>query len=270
MEQKIHVESRHQGFVRLAPLRDQYRLRICGIQKIAHVLPQFYRLHTSVIVLHQRTRHIHAESIAALREPENHNILHCLAGRQSLRRVYRALPRLAGIGKAIVQRRLIGEKIDGNAAVSRIQSAQRTGYPFIVRRIFPNRVCPDVSAPVFIGLVCARLPKPGMLRGSMSRHQIKDNMHVADMGLLKQTYQILVRPIARRHLTIIRHIISRISERRQITGIQPEGVASQIADIVQFFDNAGDITYAVSVAVIKALRVDFIKNTLIHRFSYII
>jgi hypothetical protein len=94
-------------------------------------------------------------------------------------------------------------------------------------------------------------------------------MHFSLVGLLKEMFQIFIASIAGRHLAVIRHIIPCIPKGGEIAGIQPEGVAAQLPDIVQFSDNTWNIPDSVPVAVTKTLGINFIKYTIFQPIRHV-
>ena len=60
---------------------------------------------------------------------------------------------------------------------------------------------------------------------------------------------VLVRAVARGDLFVVAHIIARILERRIKAGVDPQGIAAQVPDVVEFGNNALQITDAVAVGI---------------------
>lgn len=121
------------------------------------------------IILHQRHRHIHPEAVTAHAEPKPHNILHRLQRSAGARSIHGLLPGLFRLIVAIIQRRLVREKVDRAGAVP---LRNRTETIHAVRTL-PNSICPHVAVCIRIALRLHRFPEPGVLNGGMAGHQIQ-------------------------------------------------------------------------------------------------
>ncbi len=261
VQKEIHVETAHEGFVRLAPLGQHHRVGILFVHEPAHLLPQLDGFLAVGVIFHQRSRHVDAEAVTAAAQPEIHHVHHGLPGGQCFGGIHRALPGLGGVGKAVVQRRLVGEEVHRHAAVPVVQPPQRTGDVAVPGHIVPDGIAPDVPSGILVFLNLAGFSEPGVPDGSVPRHQIQDHVHVPAVGFLKQTDQVVIGAVAGGDPAVVLHVIACIPEGGQETGVQPQSVAAQLPDVVQFFHNAGQITDAVAVGVQKTLRVDLIEDT---------
>ena len=105
----------------------------------------------------------------------------------------------------------------------------------------------------------------------MAGHQVQQDVHLPLVGGAEQFGQIPVGAVARGHLFIVPHIIACVLEGRIEAGIDPQGVAPQVPDIIQPGRDAGQIPDAVAVAVAETLRVDLVKNSvfqpLLHSYN---
>ena len=255
MEQKIHMESALDALVRLAPLRDKHSLRKSLVKKAPDILPQRDGPLGVLIVLHQRPRHIHAESVAPQGEPERHHVLHGISRGHCSLGIHGLLPRAVRLVEAVIERRLVREKVHDTAAVPVGDSPKGT----VPRRLLPDAVRPDIAVCEFIGRGFHALRKPRMLPGRMPGNKVKKHMHSELVRLREQRRQVLVGSVPRRHLVIVRDIVARVPERGVKAGIQPNGVASQVADIGQFLRDSVDVADPVPVRVQKGLRVNLVK-----------
>ena len=104
--------------------------------------------------------------------------------------------------------------------------------------------------------------KPLAGRRGVARNQIQQNMNAALMGLDEQALQILVCAIAWRYGIEILDIIASIHERRFEARIQPNPAKAHFCNIVQLFDNSGNITNTICIGILKTLWIDLIKNTI--------
>ena len=266
MKQKIHVEAALQGLVRLPPLGNQHGVREFLIQERAHLFPEGDGSLSFLVLLHQRTRHIHTEAVTAHLQPEAHHILHGL--QRGLRPfvLRRHLPWPGDFIIAVIQRGLGREKIHRTGTVPVGNSSQAR---HILRRL-TDAVRPYVTVRVFVFLRLHGFPKPGMFHRSMSRNQIQQHMHAPLMRLRKQPLRILVGAVSGRNGIIVRHIIAGVPEGGYEAGIQPEGVAAQLPDIIQLFDHTRQIPDSIAVGVQKGLGIDFIKNRIVKPFCHFI
>ena len=84
----------------------------------------------------------------------------------------------------------------------------------------------------------------------------------------KQALQIFVRAVSLGDAVIIAHIIARINKRRIKTRIQPNRIAANVLDIIQFRDNALYIADTVRIRVAKTLRINLVKNRFFEPISF--
>ena len=102
-----------------------------------------------------------------------------------------------------------------------------------------------------------------MVPGGVARHQVQQHVHAPPVGLGEQPLQILVGAVARGHGVIVGHVVACVSEGRIKAGIQPQGVAAQVKNIVQLFRDAVQVADAVGVGVPEGLGIDLIKNRVV-------
>ena len=259
LQQEVHMEARADGLVGLAPLRDQHRLGIALVKIGAHVLPEGDRRLLVRVVLDERARHINAKAVCAPFEPERHDVLHGLAGRERLGAVDRALPRLVDLGEAIVEGRLEGKEVDAHRTVALRDAAQHAVDAAHVHRR-PDIIIPHVAAGELILAGAAGLLEPGVLDGGVPGHEVEQHVHAAPVARFKQADEVVVGAVARGHAAVIRHIVAGVAKGRDKTGVEPEGVYPELLQIVELLDDAGDIADAVVVGVVETLRIDFVED----------
>ena len=102
--------------------------------------------------------------------------------------------------------------------------------------------------------------EPRVFLACVAGHQVKQHTDALLMRGPEQRGGVLVRAVARGDLFVVAHIIARILERRIKAGVDPKGVAPQLFDVIQLFDNPLQIADAIPVGIIKALGVNFVKN----------
>ena len=83
------------------------------------------------------------------------------------------------------------------------------------------------------------------------------------MYFLEQLLHIFIGSVTGCYFVEIPDIISGIIERRVKTGIQPDGIASKLLDIVEFSDDSRQVPDSVPVAVAERLRIYFIKDCIV-------
>ena len=86
------------------------------------------------------------------------------------------------------------------------------------------------------------------------------DVHAALVRLGKQSLEVRIGTVARRHLAVVGNIIAGILERRHETRVDPDCAASQLTDIVKLLDDARDITDPIAIGVPETLRVDLVED----------
>jgi len=94
----------------------------------------------------------------------------------------------------------------------------------------------------------------------VSGDEIEADPDPAAPRLLEEAHQIGVRPVARSHPVVVRHVVSGILKRRDEAGVQPYRIHAELAQVVELPDDAGDVADAVAVGVVEALRIDLIED----------
>ena len=161
--------------------------------------------------------------------------------------------------KAVVERRLRTEKVHKIVAVSFAYAAHHS----VLRRCVPNAFGKYISVGklAFFGFFC--LQKPWVSVRRVTRHKVKQNFNALFVSLVKEVYKILVCAVAGRNLFVVANIVACVHKRRIINRIQPYCITAQISYIVKFFDNSVDVADTVAVGIVKALRIDFIKHSVV-------
>ena len=88
-------------------------------------------------------------------------------------------------------------------------------------------------------------------------------MHIPLVDFLEQPFQVFVGAVSGSGLIIVRDVISCVAERRFKAGVHPDGVAAKLLNIVKALDNALKIAYTVGIGILKGLRINFIKYSVI-------
>lgn len=219
------------------------------------MLPRPNRLGLVVaVIFDEGVRHIHPEAVATLAEPEAHDVDHGVLGPPSGRGIGRLLPGSVTLGEAEVERRLTFEEVQDIRGVAIAFPADERH-----RITVEGAVGPDV--PVGVGVVFGLLTslEPRVFLARVPRYQIEQDVDAASVRLLEQTHQVAVGPVSRRDAAVVTHIVSGILEWRVEAGVDPQRVASQSRDVVQFLDDALQVPDAVTVGIVKTLRVDLVE-----------
>jgi hypothetical protein len=89
--------------------------------------------------------------------------------------------------------------------------------------------------------------KPGMINRSVSGYKIETDLNATPVSLLEETLEIRICAVTGGYPIIIGYIIACVLKRGDKTGIQPDCIYAQRFKVIQFLDNARDISNAVSV-----------------------
>ena len=191
-------------------------------------------------------RYASAEAVRTEIEPETHDVLDCLTRSKRGGRIGGHHPRSGAARISVVERRLIGEKVDRRRSVP-------IGDPAKARKIscLPDAVRPDIAIGKLIFLRFLGLQKPRMIDGGMSRDKVNEHVHTARMYLVKESFCVLIGAIARRNFFVVAYIIACVAEGRIIPRIHPDCVTAERSNVVKPSDHAGDIADAVSVRILK-------------------
>ena len=265
VDHEIDVEARRDCLARNAPLRYQRCLGVPPIEPAADLLPQLDGLLVPGIVLDQRSGHVDPKAGGPLPQPEIDDLLELGSHRPGTGCVDWLLPRDSRIrpGEAVVERRLAVEEVDGIGAVAlgiAVDESER-GSARIPGRPGPDVVVGEAIAPVSAGGL-----EPGVLDRRVSRDQIETDPDVAAPRLLEQAHQVGVRPVAGSHLVVVRYVVAGILEGRDEAGVDPYGIHAELAQIVELPNDAGDVTDAIAVRIVEALRVDLIEDGVFQPF----
>ena len=90
------------------------------------------------------------------------------------------------------------------------------------------------------------------------------------MGGSKQPFEIVVGTITGGSGIVVRYVISGVMKGRDKTGIHPNGVAAQGTNIIQPLDNSLKITDSIGIGILKRLRVNLVKNSIIQPVTHMI
>ena len=260
VEEEVHIKSGPQRLRRVAPFGDHCGIRKFELQHPADIGPDGACTGLLfVIIFDKRSRHVDTESVAAVAEPETHDVLERFSGRDGCRMLHRLLPGTGHLVETVIQGRLTLEEVEyvGSRTIAFAgHIIQTVGW-------FEAEIGPDIAVGEFIILIPLALPEPFMLFGRVSGDQIEYDMHSFFMGGSKQPVQILVRAVSFRDFFEIPDVIAGILKRRIKAGIDPDGIASESPDVIQLFRDSVDIADPVSVGIVKRLRIDFIKNCVV-------
>jgi len=83
------------------------------------------------------------------------------------------------------------------------------------------------------------------------------------MGLLEQFLEIGHGPVFRRDGVVIGNVVPVVRERAGIEGRDPDGLETEILDIVQFLDDAAQVADTVLVRVPEGTRINLVYRSLV-------
>ncbi len=196
-------------------------------------------------VLLQILDRVEPETIRAhLLQPVAHDLVHLLGDR--------------GVG--VVQ---IGHMLPEVAVVI---TAVLARMPALALRFF---IRPDV--PVALGGVgVLRLNEPRVLRRSVVEHQIDDDSDATLVGLLDEPFEVLVGPILRVDLVVVRDVVAVIAGRRHDRH-QPDAGDTQVGrrvrvavvQVIELTDQASQVAHPVAIAVVEAADEDLVERCVV-------
>ena len=97
-----------------------------------------------------------------------------------------------------------------------------------------------------------------MFIGAVVDDKIHKDTDIPSVSLPEEFIHVFHSAEPRIYIVIIRDIISLVSERGDVNRTQPDDIDAQIPEIIQLADNTLKISYAVSVAVTEAFRINLI------------
>ena len=257
VENEIHVITAAQGQGRIAPFRNHRGVRELEVKHAAHIFPDRAGAGLLLIVVFDKGGgHIYAEAVAAVGEPEAHNVLKGLAGRDSRRIAETLLPGFCHLIEAVVEGGLAFEEVQNIASASLALAADVRKAAGAVEA----EIRPDEAVGVFVFLHLLTFDKPGVLLGSVAGDQVQKNPDTLLMGLVKETVKVFIGAVAGCHLLVIADIVTCVFKRGVVAGIDPESVAAKALNIIQLFDDPVKISDAVRVCILERLGIDLIEN----------
>ena len=242
VENEVHVVAAAQGQGRIAPFRHHRGIRELEVQHAAHILPD--RTGTAlllIVVFDQGGSHVYAEAVAAVGEPEPHDVLKSLAGSDGRRIAEALLPGFGHLVETVIEGGLALEEVQNIAAASLALTADIGESAGALEA----EIRPDEAVGVFIFLHLLAFDKPGVLLGSMAGDQVKKDPDALLMGFVKETVKIFVGAVTGCHFFVVADVVTCIFKRGVVAGIDPESVAAKALNIIQLFDDPVEISDAV-------------------------
>ena len=105
-----------------------------------------------------------------------------------------------------------------------------------------------------------------MVYAAVADHIVEYNFEPAFLCLIEHPFSVFIGPVTCCHLVIIGDIVSGIEKRRFEKRIDPESVHTETFYIIQFLDDAIQVTDAVSIGIQKCLRINLIKYGIVQIF----
>ena len=79
------------------------------------------------------------------------------------------------------------------------------------------------------------------------------------MSFLKELLGIIIGAIAGGDLVIVADVVAGIVERGIEEGVEPDGIHAEALHVVEFTDDALDVSDAVAIGVAESLRIDLVE-----------
>jgi hypothetical protein len=95
------------------------------------------------------------------------------------------------------------------------------------------------------------------------QYKVHNDADIVFPGISCQMLEVLERSIHRIDIFVIRDVIPKVDLRRGIAGCNPNGINSQILQIVEVGVDTLEISDAIIVAIGKASRVDLIEDRML-------
>ena len=118
---------------------------------------------------------------------------------------------------------------------------------------------PDVAVGEGIFLLPGAFHEPGMGLAGMAGDKVQKDPQTQPVGFGKKGLQIFIGAVALSHLLIVPDIVAGILKGGIKTGIQPNGITAQAADVGKLFLQTLQVTNTIGIAVIKGLGIHLIK-----------
>src|SRR5689334_2958471 len=102
-----------------------------------------------------------------------------------------------------------------------------------------------------------------MLIRRVIEHKVHNDAYSPFMRFIHEFSKFFQRAVIWRNGTVIRHIVTVVTQRGREEGKQPETIDAEPFDIVQFVDEPAKIPYSVIISVVKGFDVKLIKDGLL-------
>ena len=122
--------------------------------------------------------------------------------------------------------------------------------------------------PVFPFRIPACFLEPLVFIRAVVYDQIHNDMLIPLFGLCKEAVHVLHCAEAGVNIVVIGDIISLVGQRGPVDRREPDYVHPQVFEIVEFFDNAGDVSDAVAIRVVETLGIDLISDLVMPPLSF--
>ena len=119
---------------------------------------------------------------------------------------------------------------------------------------------PDEESLVRGGILVERLLEPWMLHRGVTSHQIDDDADAAAVRLGEESSGILIGAVAGPDLLVIADVVTGVTVRRIVEGIQPDRIHPERLDVVEFGGDAGEIAGSVTGGIVEALGIDLVTD----------
>lgn len=96
----------------------------------------------------------------------------------------------------------------------------------------------------------------------MVHDQVEDDAHPASMCLSDEPFHIFICAIWWVDFLVVSNVVSHVNLWRVVHGTDPDGVDTNRPDVVQFRENAIQVTNTITVRILEARRVDLVDDTI--------
>ena len=253
MQQEVHVESGVQRLFGVTPFRYEHRFRVGFVQMRPHLLPQEFRPIVVGVFLDEAACHVHAEAVRPQPEPEVHDVLDEQPALHRFGGVGGELPVFGDGAESVVEARLRGEAVHGRRVGTFCNASEESADRFVgrvqIRRL--RHRSPDVAVGPCVAFVLAGFEEPRIVDCGMPRHEVEQHVHAQFVRVLEEPLQVRVAAVAFSGYVVVTHVVAGIVERRVEAWVDPDRIAPQITHVLQFVDDALEVTDAVAVRVVE-------------------
>src|SRR5262249_987907 len=129
-----------------------------------------------------------------------------------------------------------------------------------LRRRAPLGRPPVVVVAIRVVTTAAALLKPRMLVAGVVHDQVHDHLDPATLHSPEYRVEVGTRAHLRDDGAVVADVVSVVVVGGLIDRVEPDDVHAQALDVIEARGDAADVTYAITVAVLEASRVDLVHD----------